>query len=805
MEKYVEIIKLLERIFGKGTVARSIGTRTNVTRFPKGPQGLDPTTRHFDVAGTAQKNPDLVNTIKNSVEDRIGDLHNMNDQELLNYKQNLQRLDAHLNPPSAEVIASGSKQPVTGKGLESLKQTAGQINPPGTIVGNIESKINQLKQLGKEMEKSTGEKAGIGDVLKEFGTEQSSMSRMQDEGRVRAAARQILINDIRAGKIKNITESEAINMKEPIDSFRKIYGEGALEQLDSLIPEFRELRTEMDAEKLARSKFKFEPDETRLPGSVSIEEGKKAEQEFGINKPAKVSDFKAEATKRKSIDELIDEYNANQDRLRLSDEEGGTLIGYEEFNNLQNRNREIEKALELKGISSEVEPKPEAEIIPFKKKNLEPEEKADGGSAGLDYLMGIPSVEDNILPEEVTKKMKTTPRMMKHYLSNVDDYLNDFLKKFQPRPATIEDILQDSSKEPFSMATGGSIGLDYLMGIDNRPKYASGGDVKKILDIIAKANQELKGKKAMEIINPKTGEITSPINPVKLAQEPRKLGGLPIDDKSADIADRLKEFSSKPIESLERRKQYLDLRSEFIDSLDPRRQNKNLDFQRKSIDTENRLILKAEQKGLDFDTFEELRKRLYDTRKQQTLDFMRTGKVNLEPMKPATTFEDVQDRYKNAAKAHEEIFPNFKDPKTAAQELAEVMAEQKYRKGFDGLSGDQQHDLYSEAYDYITSVNRLPKVSPERVPPEVLEHKMNEVLNSYNKDMFIKNDQGLVDVTHPENISKMEELLRNDHPELYDQLKKLGTDLDQKQTLQDFDITDRKPNKDGGLNYLLGL
>ena len=133
------------------------------------------------------------------------------------------------------------------------------------------------------------------------------------------------------------------------------------------------------------------------------------------------------------------------------------------------------------------------------------------------------------------------------------------------------------------------------------------------------------------------------------------------------------------------------------------------------------------------------------------------------------------------------------------------MAEQKYRKGFDGLSGDQQHDLYSEAYNYITSVNRLPKVSPERVPPQVLEHKMNEVLNSYNKDMFIKNDQGIVDVTNPENIAKMEELLRNDHPELYNQIKKLGTDLDQKQTLQDFDITDRKPNKDGGLNYLLGF
>jgi hypothetical protein len=93
-----------------------------------------------------------------------------------------------------------------------------------------------LKQKGKELEKVTGEKATLTDVLNNLGTSQQSMSRCNDEGLVRAAARQILINDIKAGKIKNITVSEAINMGEPLDPFRQIYGEGALEQLDSLIP-----------------------------------------------------------------------------------------------------------------------------------------------------------------------------------------------------------------------------------------------------------------------------------------------------------------------------------------------------------------------------------------------------------------------------------------------------------------------------------------------------------------------------------------------------------------------------------------
>jgi hypothetical protein len=356
------------------------------------------------------------------------------------------------------------------------------------------------------------------------------------------------------------------------------------------------------------------------------------------------------------------------------------------------------------------------------------------------------------------------------------------------------------------------MGLDYLTGMEPSKGYADGGRIgfkagggKKVLDLILEANQKLKGKKSMETVNPKTGEVTVPKEPVKATEEPRTLGGLPIDEKSANIADRLEKSSSSPIESIERQRQHIELRLEFIDSLDPRRQNKALDFQRKSIDTEQRLILKAEEKGLDFATFEKLRQGLYGPRKQQTLDFIKTGKVNIEPVKPTTTFEEVQNRYRTAAKAADEIFPNYNEPKTAANELANVMAEQKYGKVFDDLSGDKQSDLYSEAYDYITSINKLPKVSPKNVPPQVLEQKMNEVLNAYDKSMFIKNEQGMVDVTNPQNVEKMSLLLKRDHPELYNQIFKLTDDLNQKEILTDFDITGRKPNAEGGLNYLMGF
>jgi hypothetical protein len=62
------------------------------------------------------------------------------------------------------------------------------------------------------------------------------------------------------------------------------------------------------------------------------------------------------------------------------------LIGYQEFNQLKNRNKEIESILDSFGIKSAEEIKPEGIVIPFKKK---PDEFAKGGSVGLDYLTGL--------------------------------------------------------------------------------------------------------------------------------------------------------------------------------------------------------------------------------------------------------------------------------------------------------------------------------------------------------------------------------------------------------------------------------
>jgi cell fate (sporulation/competence/biofilm development) regulator YlbF (YheA/YmcA/DUF963 family) len=366
-DKIIELLRLMEKFGVKP--GRIIGAGDRKVTPIKKPILSKPLNRDYlleDVEGGKIG----TNTVKNEIED-IAPLvfqKQLNDVEVNNLLNNLNYLDSLLNPTN--IIDITTKAPV--KGLESLR--------PTSITGGLEKAGKQLEEVGKKLEETKPE-ININDLIKDFAQGQRALQSEQRRGLTRATARSILYKDIEAGKIKGMTFEQLGSAKDPIEDFRKIYGENALEQLDSLTDNFAQMTSAEEAANFAKTRFKFEPRTSDLPETTTIEEAKKAEQEFGINKPAKVKDFKAEATKRTSIDDLIDEYNANQDRLRLSDEEGGTAIGYDEFRKLQERNRQIADALENKGISSKIEEevKPEGIVIPFKKKITEPEEFAEGG------------------------------------------------------------------------------------------------------------------------------------------------------------------------------------------------------------------------------------------------------------------------------------------------------------------------------------------------------------------------------------------------------------------------------------------
>lgn len=257
------LLDLIKSLYGPKAIASTIGTRTNVVRLPSGKLQRY-LSKDLNIEAASDE---AAQNAFNEMKELIPEVPKMNDAERLIFEGNLRRLKNRVQPekPVAEVIGMESKEPIKGEGLTSLIKEAGQTSRPGTLMGDLESRINRLKSLSKEG-------MTMDDILKDFATGQTGMAKLQDEGLVRATARQILINDIKAGKIKNITAEEALAMREPLDPFRQLYGEDALEQLDSLVPDLRKLTSEIDAEKLARTKFKFEPDVNRPKESYTKEE-----------------------------------------------------------------------------------------------------------------------------------------------------------------------------------------------------------------------------------------------------------------------------------------------------------------------------------------------------------------------------------------------------------------------------------------------------------------------------------------------------------------------------------------------------
>ena len=270
MKSLLDLIKLL---YGPKELSSTLGTRTNVIslankkfeKYIKGPLNIEEAS---DEAA--------INAYK-EMEKIIVDVPKMNDAERLIFEGNLRRTKNKLQsmgliPPdkTAEIVSMGTKEPVSKEGIEQLIEEAGQTSPPGTLMGDLESRINKLKAISKEQGMTTE------DALGDFAKSQTSMINQQREGLVRSTVRQILYSDIKSGKLKVSKEIEDIVMGrasgDPIDTFRNIYGEDALEQVDSLTSEIGKLRTEIEAEKLARSKFEFTPKLNRPKESYTEEE-----------------------------------------------------------------------------------------------------------------------------------------------------------------------------------------------------------------------------------------------------------------------------------------------------------------------------------------------------------------------------------------------------------------------------------------------------------------------------------------------------------------------------------------------------
>jgi hypothetical protein len=299
------ILELIKLIYGSKALSKVLGTRTNVIRLPDN-ELKQYTKSDLNIEAASDK---LAQKAKADMYELLAEYPRMNDAERLIFDGNLRRLGNKLGVTqkkqgsAADVLEFGTGEKVSPEGIMSLTEKAGQKNPPTTLMGKLESRIKQLEASGEDLSKMKGQT--LDEIMGDVASSQQGMRQLEKQGLVRATARDIITSDIKSGKLKLPKELEQQILEgggEPIDVLRNVYGEDALEVLDSLIPEFSKLRTSTEAEKLARSKFKFEPDVNRPKGSMSPEEAKKAEQE-NILTPGKT--IPADSPEGKKITEAL--------------------------------------------------------------------------------------------------------------------------------------------------------------------------------------------------------------------------------------------------------------------------------------------------------------------------------------------------------------------------------------------------------------------------------------------------------------------------------------------------------------------
>jgi hypothetical protein len=640
MDKYVELIKMLEKIFGKGSVSRTIGTRTNVVRFPKGKQPIDPTRGEFDVEGTAAKNPDLVQTIENSIEDRMGDITKMNDQELLTYTSNVRRLLNFKEPPiqNADVIKFGSGEEIKGKGLEELIEKQGIKNPPTTAAGQLETTGKRLEQLGKDFAKEFDSES----IAKQEADRQAMIARQYEgkgyaggtfgpSGMYRAVARDFLLDQHAKGKIKldadtlkNLEERNYISggqplmYADPIRVMRYHYGDDVFEKIP-----LDKIPTGARSEIIdVMSKVEAPPIKTEAPKTPG-----------GYLTPG---EYRANIEELKKIEETI-----KRRESRFAD------MTEEEIQN----------------------------------------ELAQYGGKRSSFEMGLEF-----------------------------DYPEEYAKYKGPK-----------KPEPEEKADGGRIG------------YSKGKRVKSSVDkLLEKLNTKLSKKTSMESVDPKTGEVTIPKKPIRRAEEPT---GVTVMDPEPEIVDE---------RSITK--------------------NKSRQLTQDEIADYEELMGRDSEQWMSEGTVEEAEKALKRSKAEEA--YYRTqyklGKLDPSPG------EQTEARMKFLQKKLEEAELTKDRRLITPNEINEL---------------DDLENIFAKD---LTQTNE-----------QALENEMNRVLNQYDKSMFIKDAQGMVDVSNPANAEKMALLLKRDHPEIYNKIFKLTEDINQKQVLDEFDITGREPNAKGGIAGLL--
>ena len=530
-----KLLQLIAKLFGKNAISKTLGTRTNVIKLPSNEKKrLIKDELNIEAASdlAAQK-------VLKEAEDLIADIPKMNDQEVLTFTGNLQRLDNKLNPPSAEVLDLTTKKPVTGEGLEQLAARDGlpaDVSPDSPI-GRVMQGAQRLRKEKDELDKI------LKDPAKQLEQEMQNPYRSGGPldpkmGIVRTAARQVLQKLAREGKIniEDPREAKAIiegyqGGVDPIEVFRKTFGQDALGDLANLGDElleidnrggsFKELKKILDDEgffdlqqpknpaqgmtdeELMKRIKSEDPEEFATGGRVGYSDGGYTFEQF-LKDKQQVDEFM-------SIEELKREYKRMMQLKKIRDQRDmvatGGRVGFDDGGILS-----LEEAKKLNpGMFVDTTT---YNPIPENAPNMAADEIAK-------VIMGtgfLPEEDDELgYPEGMEKPMSSKLFIFEQY---VIPQRKKMMENFGLTLKEADDLIrQEMEKYRTNKSIGGRVGfqkgtskifdqleMDVPHPYGHRVGYAYGSGL-KLAQLLQKAGKSLKQaiKEAVDNINP-TGD-----------------------------------------------------------------------------------------------------------------------------------------------------------------------------------------------------------------------------------------------------------------------------------------------------------
>jgi hypothetical protein len=270
----LKILSVLQKLYGKSFINKTIGTKTNVVK----PKELDtnaPTKNMY--SPDAFKDPKLQGMIDDKIQEYAPYIFsNKNQRELMNYLDNAENLlkqkkrdfgvtdqleSVGKEKPEADIvdIKTGKKL----EGIETLKEDLGlppgvnPKSPAGKTLQELKRSTKEMDLMEKNIEETTDK--GLENIFRTF--MQQPSKDMVMEGKRRAVIRKILLGDDRINLPDNIRESlENYNdlrgggtkEMDPLTIFDTYYKRDTdkLETLDSIIDTAKN-------EREAAGEFKF--------------------------------------------------------------------------------------------------------------------------------------------------------------------------------------------------------------------------------------------------------------------------------------------------------------------------------------------------------------------------------------------------------------------------------------------------------------------------------------------------------------------------------------------------------------------